>query len=42
MNLEVDTNKDVNHTQSPQMDDIKNPTEEDYKEDNVARSEVGA
>ena len=42
MNLEVDTNEDVNHTQSPQMDDIENPTEEDYKEDDVARSEVGA
>ena len=41
MNLDVDTNEDANHTQGPQMDDIENPTEDDYEKDVVARSEVG-
>ena len=41
MDIDVVTNEDTNHTQGPQMDNIENPTEDDYNEDDVARSEVG-
>jgi hypothetical protein len=32
--------KDANHTQGPQVDNLKDPTEDDYERDVVAGSEV--